>query len=567
MLFRFFTITLLILHSTTWGQESVKIPDSLVQKTYKELAIVMYKVDSTSSKTFSMYAHAYFKKAKKDTSTLRLLQAYNNLSRLGYLEETEDEILYLDSIIDITKSFKVKKYPEYAYFVKGHIFYEEGNFKKSFDNYLTAYTLAKQKNEIELMYKANYGVGVLKNRIGEYKESLQIFKECKKYFDTNKNFNDPEYYLATLSGLTDLYRKNKKIDSSSIINKIGIKKALANDFKGYHGYFVLSEGMNLFEKSNYPASIDSLQKAITILYKVDDQPNIAFANFYLAKNYIKKNTIEKAILNLKKVDTIFLNNKDLNPDIRETYEILIDFYRKREDKDNELLYIQRLMRLDSILTTNYKYLSKNLNQKYDTPLLVQQKEQLISEINTDKTNLSFFLIGSLILSFLILILLVFNAYRKKIYKSKFENLLRETYKNKTSEPNKKLNNSKEIGLTKEISDKIRSSLKKFEQEKGFLDANVSITDLAKQLDTNTKYLSKFINYYHQKSLITYINDLRIEYAIEALKNDRKLRNYTIKAISEHVGFKNSQSFSQAFTKKTGLYPSYFIKKLDKSIQC
>ena len=47
----------------------------------------------------------------------------------------------------------------------------------------------------------------------------------------------------------------------------------------------------------------------------------------------------------------------------------------------------------------------------------------------------------------------------------------------------------------------------------------------------------------------YVNDLRIEYAIQKLETDRKFRNFTIKAISESVGFSNPVSFLQAFLKK------------------
>ena len=35
------------------------------------------------------------------------------------------------------------------------------------------------------------------------------------------------------------------------------------------------------------------------------------------------------------------------------------------------------------------------------------------------------------------------------------------------------------------------------------------------------------------------------------------------AIAQEVGFNNSESFSKAFYKKTGIYPSYFIKQLEK----
>ncbi len=55
----------------------------------------------------------------------------------------------------------------------------------------------------------------------------------------------------------------------------------------------------------------------------------------------------------------------------------------------------------------------------------------------------------------------------------------------------------------------------------------------------------------------------MEFAIEKLKTDEKLQAFTIKAIAEEVGFKTARSFSLIFHKRTGIYPSYFMKQLHK----
>ncbi len=87
--------------------------------------------------------------------------------------------------------------------------------------------------------------------------------------------------------------------------------------------------------------------------------------------------------------------------------------------------------------------------------------------------------------------------------------------------------------------------------------------MAKSFGTNYTYLSKVINLQKGKHFSNYINDLRIVYAYQELKKDPKLRNYTIKAIAKECGFKSAESFSKAFLKKTGIYPSHFIKSLNK----
>jgi len=70
-----------------------------------------------------------------------------------------------------------------------------------------------------------------------------------------------------------------------------------------------------------------------------------------------------------------------------------------------------------------------------------------------------------------------------------------------------------------------------------------------------------INHHKEKNFSNYLNDLRIEYVIKELKTNIVLRKYTIEALANEIGFNSSESFSKAFYRKTGIYPSYYIKRL------
>jgi len=121
--------------------------------------------------------------------------------------------------------------------------------------------------------------------------------------------------------------------------------------------------------------------------------------------------------------------------------------------------------------------------------------------------------------------------------------------------------NKKIDLSKDKIQSILNKLSEFERKKEFLSPNIKQIDFAKRLDTNTTYLSKVINQYKGKNFSQYLNDLRIDYTLDKLRDDKKFRKYTIKAISEEVGFSNTESFAKAFYNKTGLQPSYYIKKM------
>ena len=112
-------------------------------------------------------------------------------------------------------------------------------------------------------------------------------------------------------------------------------------------------------------------------------------------------------------------------------------------------------------------------------------------------------------------------------------------------------------------EKILIKIDKFEKSKKFLLKKYTLNSLSKELNTNSAYLSKIINATKETNFANYLNELKINEAIERLKTEKKFRAYTIKSIAEEVGFNTPQAFSQAFLRKTGIKPSYFIKKLNK----
>lgn|GEM_PF-816803 len=118
-----------------------------------------------------------------------------------------------------------------------------------------------------------------------------------------------------------------------------------------------------------------------------------------------------------------------------------------------------------------------------------------------------------------------------------------------------------------ISDKaelrILEKLKDFENSEKFLDDSITITILAKHLDTNVKYLSTVLNNQKQKSFNLYINELRIQYITERLKNDKKFRSYKISYLATVCGFTSHSSFTSFFKSIVGITASAYINKLNQ----
>lgn len=199
--------------------------------------------------------------------------------------------------------------------------------------------------------------------------------------------------------------------------------------------------------------------------------------------------------------------------------------------------------------------------------LLSKKEELITKLE-DSNFLSQKTIIVLIILSLILSGAIFYFYRRNaIYKKRFDALMLE-YENKENDKKvpvvEKVRTIKKeaSGIPQEIIDAVLVKLEKFETNHKFTKKSYTLTKLAKELDTNSTYLSKIINMTKGMNFAKYMNEIRIDYAITQLKENKLFRSYTIKAIAIEVGFNNAQSFSVAFNKKTGIHPSYFLKQLE-----
>ena len=111
-------------------------------------------------------------------------------------------------------------------------------------------------------------------------------------------------------------------------------------------------------------------------------------------------------------------------------------------------------------------------------------------------------------------------------------------------------------LADELYDKIMNILI---IEKKNKDPNYSARDLAKELNTNTRYLSAVINSRFGMNYSCLVNEYRIKEALHLLV-DKRYADKNVEEISAMVGFSNRQSFYAAFYKNTGETPNGYRKR-------
>ncbi len=111
---------------------------------------------------------------------------------------------------------------------------------------------------------------------------------------------------------------------------------------------------------------------------------------------------------------------------------------------------------------------------------------------------------------------------------------------------------------------LRRLLQSMEQEKLYLDAELTVAKLADKLSIPPPHLSQIINEGLKQNFVDFINTYRVEEAKRKLLDPLK-RHYTVLAIAEEAGFNSKSSFNAAFKKHTQMTPSEFRKAFGRDV--
>ena len=276
------------------------------------------------------------------------------------------------------------------------------------------------------------------------------------------------------------------------------------------------------------------------------------------------NKKEIALKHLKKLDSLYVLTNHIEPEFRKAYEILINVSSIENNLIDELKYVNRLLKIDSLLTKDYKYISKNIYKKYDSPRLLDNKQRIIDNIEKEKKTSNRFLLLSIMCVILLLFIILYYFLENRKNKKRFRTLLEDNNLNNNKPIIEKTSNrSSSLNINQEVLDELLKKILEFEKNSEYIKPDITLNKLAKKFGTNTKYLSQVINHYREKTFTNYINSLRINYAVNELKLNSSYSKYTLKAIASEFGFNSTESFSSAFYKNTGVKLSYFIKELRK----
>jgi AraC-like DNA-binding protein len=519
--------------------------------------LVLFDRNAEDTLRAEQIARAYISKALLIKDSTKMARGY---TRLSFIAKRRNAIKFLDTAIALSKNSRHKNFPTVGYLFKSHHLYENEEYERSLQSALLGYQSARAKEQIGHQIMALHQINDINEIWGDYEKALEAHLLTYKLLMQNKDSEQyNQNYISSLEGLGRCYVSLKKPDSALYYFNLGIQEALKQKDTATYYAFVSRAGTAQYVKGRYAAAMDSLEKA--------DQFRINFNNNYLPYYYYYKGSIynetgelEKGISYYRKIDSLYESRNILYPELPQVYDKLIGYYKAKGDNEAQLRYLYKLVVVLRLIENKKRNINEKTVTDYEIPKLVEEKELMIADLeqkNKNSTKTLWWAFGFLALS---LGVLYYYFKRQQLYKRRFETLMASSVEDEET-PAEDIQDS---GISPEIVDDILERLKTFEQEKEYLSQEISLSDMAKSFETNSTYLSKVINIKKGKNFSQYINDLRIDFAVEELKENSIFRKYTIKAIANECGFKSAESFSKSFYKKYGIYPSYYLKQLQQA---
>ena len=394
-------------------------------------------------------------------------------------------------------------------------------------------------------------MALLKNNLGFHQEAIALLKEVIYTYpsinDVPENTNNNNL-VANKAGAYNILG-----ESYFALNSINNNDKYLDSTLIYYNKAFL-EGEKFIPKHKNSLSFYNLRVANVLIKRKQYKKALKLVNtFDLVKKsqdyYFLKSLIFK---NLKSSDSSlyysykFLNFNNTSPNTEKNkivvYNILANLYNDNSKIDSAFRYSKLALGMLEKLNKSKTEANKT-HFLYDFDHIQKLNDSILSNEMNKKNKL---IISLLIFVFLFFILMYYLSYKEK---------------KKTI--NVKQPQKKDYSIHIKIEEMVLKELKKFELSKDYLDSTFSIHQLAKNLNTNTSYLSSVINEKKGKTYKQYLTELRINYLITILQKDSKYKKYTIQALGEEIGYTNASSFSRSFKNYLGKTPSEYINSLKK----
>ncbi|MFC4635876.1 helix-turn-helix domain-containing protein [Dokdonia ponticola] len=409
-------------------------------------------------------------------------------------------------------------------------------------------------------------IAIIRRRMKQLDQALDACNEALAIIPYTA-FNNQHDHVNLLTIVSEVHLDLQHYDT--VLKYVNQGLSMSNELDYKRGLIDLytKKGAVYFYKKDYEQSLQYLKTADRI-YRESSINNKTFViniNYFLANCYVEKKEYQKAINQLQLITGITDTDERKNyTRLINAYKLMAASYESIGDDKNSSDWYRKYGELYKKYQDSKDELVNTIYEK-DTSILGKQIETLEDQKARQKRTALYFLILLIAVSGLCIFIVYWYKRKQRSNKASFDKLLEKV--NELEKSSKQKSKPKEPSRELIIDDQkvieVLKGLKRLEQQEFFLHTDCSLRTMAKKVKTNATYLSKIINTHKGVSYNDYINNLRIDYAVNRIKSDKKFRSFSIKSIATELGYKSDYSFAKHFKSKTGINPSYYIKRIEE----
>lgn len=518
------------------------------QKTdFEKLESEIVALKNDREKSFEK-SKLYIALAKKNNDEVEVFNGYMLLNNYSL---PQHQFAYKDSLISSAIKLKDDNKIGEAYEAISATFQGLENYNEALEHALIALKYYKTANNQLSTNSSKYNIGNIKIFLKDYHSAKKWISESLDYFRNQLAIEDDNdyrhYYMYSLIGLIDTNTKLNQFDENKTLIAEG-KNFISKekDLSDYYPYFVSSEGTDFYFQKDYQNAIVKLE---TALKSYNDNWKHLTEKFYLGMSYRQLGNYEKAMTYFQLIDADYDSTGKLYPEFRPTFEKIIEYYKQKGDKEKQLIYTEKLLKIDQDLHKSVSEVSAKMHKEFDTPNLIAENEKQTQQ------NLLKYGVGILVMG---LLGVGIFAYLKNKNKPVAVNHKDQHVNVAMAKPAIDYDLYKPIN--KETVKQILSRLETFEEEKQYTEKGLKLSLLANKFGTNERYLSQIIKTKTGKNFNEYLSDLRLN-LFETLSSESSFSSQNLNTIASQLGFTNQEMFIKEFKNKFGVTPRVYLDGL------
>lgn len=559
-----------------WSVEKISKEEEKLILDIKDKVSEKYADDPDSAK---YYIREFIQLSKKSKSHYVEFNALAYMSQYYWLREdnADSAIYYFGEALKLMAKNKIVEIEnEFIYVDMGNMFYGSGMYHNAIHSYRLALNSALQKQN-------NYSIILAYNNIGLshvalnntdsalhfFRKTLDISKEMMPFYEINSYMYMTAAYEE--SGNTDEEEKTLMLAQEAYKRQKAWKKPLVQIDENYYQFmmnkfdlkFIYTRAEILSSRGQTRAAIDAFQKAYDKATELKNKNFQIYSGISMAEEYMKLDNEEQA--KVKAIDALGLATdiKDFKF-MADAARILTGIYAKEKDINSLMKYVEIANAAeDSVFEDEEMHknqqsrllmLSNQINR--DVFLYEYEYQDSLKDINRQRLVI----VSMAMLILAIIVLLIINFKDKKAlneeYRILMEKMVQQIKKeDKNTESKIKKTNTTLPGVEKKLEQLMQN-------DKIFLNSNISLSELSTLLGTNTSYLSQYLNEYLNTNFNDFINAERVNEACRIMTHEGE-SNKSLDQIAEEVGFNSRSTFYSAFKKFTGITPAYFLKNIEQ----